>query len=141
MKKIYRSKPGLELVIPIALLLGIVLFLTTMNEPHWMGPAILLPIIIFITHTFITTYYTIDNNLLIIKCGFLYKTTIDIQQIRKIRETNNPISSPATSIDRLEIFYEKNGSVLISPKHKMQFINELKSLNPDIEINLKETKG
>ncbi|THU32402.1 hypothetical protein FAM09_26785 [Niastella caeni] len=139
MKKIYRSKPGLELIIPISLILGVVLFLTTMNEPHWVGPAILLPIIIFITHTFITTYYTIDNNLLIIKCGFLYKTTIDIQHIRKIKETNSTISSPATSIDRLEISYGKYRTVLISPKQKMEFINELKSLNPGIEINLKKS--
>ena len=47
-------------------------------------------------------------------------TNIDIKSIRKIIETYNPLSSPAASIDRLEIFYNKFDSILISPKDKKE---------------------
>ena len=61
------------------------------------------------------------------------KTTVTINSIRKIKETNNPISSPAASLDRIEVFYGKQ-SVIISPKQKTEFINHLLSINPRIEV-------
>ena len=88
-----------------------------------------------------TTEYTIDNDKLTVKCGFLYNKTIDIKSIRKITETNNPLKSPATSLDRLEINYGKFDSVLISPKQKSEFINEIKRLNPNIEVKYKHKQN
>jgi membrane protein YdbS with pleckstrin-like domain len=138
MKKIYKSKIGLELVIPIVLILGTVLILTISEKPSWIGIAILLPVILFIVHMFMTTTYTIDSDELTIKCGFIINKTIDIKTIKKVTETNNPISSPATSLDRLEINYGKFDSIIISPKHKTEFINDIKRLNPNIEVKLKK---
>ena len=48
------------------------------------------------------------------------------------------ISSAAASLDRLEILYDTFGSVLVSPKEKMGFIDQLKEINPSIEVKLKE---
>jgi hypothetical protein len=44
MKKIFNSKIGLELVIPLVLIFGTVLVLTIMIEPSWIGIVILLPV-------------------------------------------------------------------------------------------------
>ena len=87
---------------------------------------------------FITTNYTIDGNSLIIKCGFLLNKTIDIKGIKKITETNNPLSAPAISLDRLEISYGTYDSILISPKQKKEFIETIVSLNPQVEIRYKK---
>jgi len=141
MKKIYKSKIGLELAIPLVLVFGTVLTLTISQEPSWIGIVIFLPVILFVVHMFMTTEYTIDNDKLTVKCGFLYNKTIDIKSIRKITETNNPLSSPATSLDRLEINYGKFDSVLISPKQKSEFINEIKRLNPNIEVKYKHKQN
>jgi len=141
MKKIYKSKIGLELAIPLVLVFGTVLTLTISQEPSWIGIVIFLPVILFVVHMFMTTEYTIDNDKLTVKCGFLYNKTIDIKSIRKITETNNPLSSPATSLDRLEINYGKFDSVLISPKQKSEFINEIKRLNPNIEVKYKNKQN
>ena len=84
MKKIYNSKIGLELVIPLVLVFGIVLYLTVIEKPNWIGIAILAPVIVFIVHMFLTTNYTIENDKLTIKCGFLFNKTIDINSIKKI---------------------------------------------------------
>ncbi|WP_197739813.1 PH domain-containing protein [Pedobacter sp. BS3] len=115
--------------------------MTASEKPHWIGPAILLPVIIFIVHVFLTTNYTIKDDELTIKCGFLPNKTVDIKTIKKITETNNPLSSPATSIDRLEISYGKFDSVIISPKLKMEFINDITTLNPNVEVKFKKKKG
>jgi cellobiose-specific phosphotransferase system component IIB len=138
MKKIYNSKIGLELVIPLVLIFGSVLALTISEKPSWIGIAILLPVILFVAHMFVTTNYTINNDELTIKCGFLFNKTIDIKTIKKITETNNPLSSPATSLDRIEINYGKFDSIIISPKHKFEFINDIKKLNPNVEVKFKK---
>lgn len=138
MKKIFKSKIGLELVIPLVLVFGTVLAVTISQEPSWIGIVILLPVILFVVHIFMTTEYTIENDKLTIKCGFLYNKIVDIKTIKKIKETNNPISSPATSLDRLEINYGKFDSIIISPKLKSEFINDVKRLNPNVEIQYKK---
>ncbi|SEL81243.1 PH domain-containing protein [Parapedobacter koreensis] len=141
MEKKYKSKIGLELVIPLTLIFGVALFATVINKPNWLVVAILLPVMCFIVHMFLTTCYTIENKVLRIKCGFLYDSQIDVFAIRKIEETNNPLSSPATSLDRLEISYNDYDSVIISPKKKVEFINDLKSINPGIEVKFKKLKN
>ena len=138
MKKLFKSKIGLELAIPLIVVFGTVIFLTVFEKPGWLGFVILLLPVLFVVHIFMITIYTIENNKLTIKSGFLFNKTIDINTIKKITETNNPLSSPATSIDRLEITYAKFDSVIISPKQKMEFINYIKALNPNVEIKFKK---
>lgn len=126
----------MELVVPLVLIFGTVLVLIINEKPNWIAIAILLPVILFVVHMFLTTKYTIEGDKLVIKCGFLYHKTIDINTIRRIAETNNLLSSPATSLDRLEILYGKFDSVLISPRRKAEFINDIKRINPGIEVKL-----
>lgn len=136
MKIKFKSKIGLELAIPIVAVFGIVIFLSAMDnrEIHWIIVAILLPVILFIGDIFINTHYTITDNFLKIKCGFFYNKVIEIKSIKKIKYSNNPLSAPATSLDRLEIIFNKNESLLVSPKNKVDFIETLKSINRNIEV-------
>lgn len=141
MTKVYKSKIGPELVIPLILIFGVVLLLNINQHSKWLGIVILFPAIIFVVHMFLSTHYTIDDDRLIIKSGFLFNKTIDIRTIKKVSETNNLLSSPATSIDRLEITYDKFDSVLISPKHKKEFIHDITTINPNIEVKLKKKRN
>ncbi|MCU7696081.1 PH domain-containing protein [Acinetobacter sp. AYS6] len=73
------------------------------------------------------TYYVVDQNKLIIK-SMVFRWKINIDDITKIEETHNPLSSPALSLDRLKIYYFKNGSVnsvMISPKDKEGFFQAI----------------
>lgn len=134
---IYKSKISGWIVVPVFSFLAIVLVLTGYNK-IWIEFTFLLVLSAFVTYTLLTTNYTVAGEVLKIRCGFLYNTSIQISTIKKIAETNNPISSPASSLDRLEISYNKYDKVLISPAHKMGFIIHLLKLNPAIEIRLKE---
>jgi len=73
------------------------------------------------------TYYVVDQNKLIIK-SMVFRWKINIDDITKIEETHNPLSSPALSLDRIKIYYFKNGSVnsiMISPKDKEGFFQAI----------------
>jgi hypothetical protein len=134
--KVYKSKIGLELAVPIALTCSILAFLTIPNHSGWKWLFMISPLLSMI-YLVTSTHYIIDGNRLIIKLGFLTYRTIDIQTILKISETNNPLSAPAASLDRLEINYTKNNTILISPKLKTEFIEQIRLLNPQVEVKLR----
>ncbi|MDT3404753.1 PH domain-containing protein [Mucilaginibacter terrae] len=137
MATMFKSKIGLELVIP----LGIILIGTSIPmilDGAWPGLIIVGLVALFSAHMLLTTYYVVDNGMVNVRCGFFVNRNIEIGSIKSIKETNNAFSSPAASLDRLEINYNKYDSVMISPKDKAGFIALLKSIKPDIEVKLKE---
>ena len=54
-------------------------------------------------------------------------------EIKSIKKTNTWLSSPAASMDRIAIKI-KFSPLVISPQNRMEFINDLLSLNPEIEV-------
>ena len=66
----------------------------------------------------------------------IWWTKIDIKSIKKIYSTNNPLSSPALSLDRIAVVYNKFDEILISPKNREAFVQELLKINPNIEVQL-----
>jgi len=100
------------------------------------------PLSIFlIIPMWVNTYYLFENNMLIVKCGFIRYAKVDCELVTKVFETKNPISSPAPSLDRLEVCYKaKNDhftrSVIISPMDKQGFIEQLKMRNENIETSV-----
>jgi hypothetical protein len=125
---------------PLIYVTGVVVTVTTIMIANkiWFMAVIMGLLIAFITHMYLTTWYKVDDQKLEIKCGLLYNLHLDIGSIKKIVEMKNPISSPALSLDRLEIVYDKNNSVLVSPANKLDFITHLLRMNPDITVRLKE---
>lgn len=75
--------------------------------------------------------YKIDNTNLIIG-----SSKIDVNSIRKIYKTKNPLSSPALSIDRIAIVYNKYDEVLISPKDKKGFVDAILQINSNIIVEI-----
>lgn len=79
------------------------------------------------------TRYVIVHGVLYIYCGPLCRR-IPISDIKRVKRTNNPLSSPALSLDRLEIEYGKDRVIIISPAERDVFIETLKRENEAIEI-------
>jgi hypothetical protein len=92
----------------------------------------------FVLHFFFGTYYIIENNKLKIKCGIFSYKPIEIDKIKEVSKTKNIISSPAPSFDRIEIKYGKFDEIIISPKDKLNFVNDLAIMNPNIKNNITE---
>jgi hypothetical protein len=128
---IHRSKIGLEILIPIIVVIGTVTTIMVINL-IWVGLVVCSLVILLVTNIYTGTYYKITNdNHLFIKCGFIETFDIEINDIEWIKATKELLSSPALSIDRLEINY-KGGRVLISPKDKKKFMDDLRKVNPKL---------
>jgi Na+(H+)/acetate symporter ActP len=127
----YRSKIGIELVIPLSIFLTWSL-INQINTKDWSGLAIIVLASAFFAHLLLTIYYQVDEKNLIVKCSFLINTTINISSIKTIRESGSILASAAASLDRLEIIYNDNDSILISPREKEKFVEHLQCINPNI---------
>ncbi|WP_111310122.1 PH domain-containing protein [Confluentibacter sediminis] len=143
--KIYKSKFGYGVMGFLTLLfLSILGYMIYKNEPL---EAILsvsgIHLLVYgfcLYLNFSTEYAITDNGILKVKCGFVYNKSFDINKIKSIRKSNNLISSPAPSLDRIELTYGKFDLIIISPKDKTEFANDLTKINPKIENKLKEIK-
>ena len=77
--------------------------------------------------TMIATHYTLDPKLLIVQSG-PFKWRVPIIDITNITPTKSPISSPALSFDRLRIDYGRGKTLMISPRDKEQFLQDIEAL-------------
>ena len=71
-----------------------------------------------------STRYTVSETTLQIRSGPM-SWTIDRNEIHSITPTRSALSSPALSLDRLEIRYGDTGMVMVSPKDKEGFLAAL----------------
>ena len=139
METTYKSKIDIGLMFPIFMVLfGVCVFMVFIRA--WVGFTIILLLFTFIIHMLLTTQYKIIGKTLIIKSGIFVNKLVNIDTIRKITETNSIVSSPANSLDRLELSYNKFDRIIISPKDKDGFIKFLSELNPNIKVHLKNEK-
>ena len=100
------------------------------------GVALSLPIIF----TFITTYYQIKGDTLIVRCA-LISGKYPISKIASIAPTSSILSAPAPSMtQRIAITFTDRKvlksamPLVISPTDRQDFINMLTSITPNIEI-------
>ena len=82
------------------------------------------------------TYYEVQpdqQTLRIVSGPFSWR--VPVAAISTIKATHNPLSSPALSLDRLQIRYGKHDSVMISPADKAGLLAALFHLNPAIRYD------
>jgi hypothetical protein len=122
-----------------AVLVSLIAFLSGDSIEMVLAPIgiLILLLSVLITVTFFTTYYEIQENLLIVSM-FFYKTKIKISEIKTIKYSNSIIKTnfykPGFHHRGIEIVYHKYDDIFISPKNRDQFIEQLIEQNPTIEI-------
>ena len=79
-----------------------------------------------------TCYELAERDLLIRSGPFRWR--VPLGQIRAVAPSRSVLSAPALSLDRLRIAYGRAGSILISPRDKLQFLSELQRRCPGIEV-------
>jgi len=121
---IYPTAVSWWLWIPIyTLIIGQGIFLMNETSPWFLVFHIVLAVAIFFWVRSIR--YTLSEESLEIYMGLGMKRKIPLASIRKVALSNNPISSPAASLQRIAIHYDRWGYILISPKNREAFIEEL----------------
>jgi hypothetical protein len=94
----------------------------------WFTPALLFPAALPLW-LLRTTDYTITDTHLRIRCG-PFRWNVPLADVRAVRPTRNPLSSPALSLDRLRIEYSRSLAVMVSPDDKEGFLSELRTRAP-----------
>jgi hypothetical protein len=128
--KIYKSKVDWWLVVLVLAVFGFPIVDGVLSKENMLSVVFIILLLLFYILA-ITLKYKIEGEYLTI-----WRTKIDIKTIRKVYATRNPLSSPALSINRIAIVYNKYDEVLISPKDRADFIEELLKVNPNIEVKL-----
>ncbi|MEO4007057.1 PH domain-containing protein [Flavobacterium sp. CAU 1735] len=133
---VYQSKidSGVILILSMGLLIPGMVFIA---KGAWPGLLIILLVAIFIAYLMRQTKYTITDTTLVVRSGFLVHIKIAISDIVSVSKTDSILSAPANSItDRIEIKYQGKKSVIISPKERDAFLNQLLKINPNIQVVL-----
>ena len=128
--KVYKSKVDWWL---IALIVGVFGYpiIDGILEKQYIVSLIFLIIISVLMWLIHSIKYKIVGEVLIL---WIYK--IEIKTIKRIYKTNIPLSSPAASLDRIAIVYNKYDEIYISPKNREDFIKELLKINSDIIVDV-----
>ncbi|GGD20716.1 PH domain-containing protein [Flavobacterium orientale] len=128
--KTYRSKIDWWLILLILGIFGYPIAEGILSDQYGLSLT-MLSILLLLFWMFSKIKYVIEGTLLKV-----WWVKIDILSIKRIYKTNNPLSSPALSLDRMAIVYNTYDEVLISPKLKKEFIDELLKINPSIIVEI-----
>lgn len=140
-KKTFRSRQSVLLIIILVATLIIPLIQMIRNNDT-SGLWILSATILFVVLIFMGIRYTISDNTLSVKVFYIPAGKEKISDIKSIKRSYNPLSSPAASLKRLRIDYGANKLyMLISPANEKKFIDELKQINPNIKVSVSDKKG
>ena len=100
---------------------------------------ICLVMLAFILLIFISIYYRIDGDKLVVY-QFFIPTALQIDKIKEVKPTKSVLSAPATSLThRLAITFtdrkvlKSSMPIIISPVRQEEFIRQLLSVNPKIK--------
>ena len=94
-------------------------------------------VFLLVADAFVRCRYAFKKNHLYIQSGMFLRTKIPYANIKSFRESNDALSAPACSLDRIKIFYggkraEEESFILVSPKNKEAFVEKLGAI---IEAN------
>lgn len=102
--------------------------------------SLFMPVVISILFAFMWfgTRYKIAGDHIVVKAGPFKYTPIPVQKITSIKNTRTWLAAPALSLDRILISYGRYDEIIISPRHKKEFIAALQQINPGIQDYTKE---
>jgi hypothetical protein len=128
--KVYRSKIDWWLIIIIFIVFCYPMIEGILTKDYIMF-SVSFGVLSLVFLMFKSIKYKIDGEQLQI-----WWTKIDINSIKRIYSTHNPLSSPALSLDRIAVVYNTYDEVLISPKEREDFIREVLKINPNIVVEI-----
>ncbi|MFD1848889.1 PH domain-containing protein [Oceanobacillus bengalensis] len=96
---------------------------------------VMLVVGVFLLWFWFRTGYLIEDHHIKVRYGPI-KQTVHIQDIQQVVKSKLPFSSPALSLERIQInCASKYDQVTISPENQQVFIEKLLEINPDIAID------
>jgi hypothetical protein len=135
--KAFKSKIDGSLLTPVLLFVSFIGLLQPKkdNPTHILVISVIVMNSIFYAFTILTIYYIFIKDNLYIRYAYSIIKKISIPTIIEIRYFSKEVrNSYSLSNDRIEIIYANDKSILISPKDKDGFIEEIQLINPNIVV-------
>jgi len=86
----------------------------------------------FVAWLFATTRYELDGRELVARAG-PFRWRVDLATVQSVTPSRNPLSSPALSLDRLEVRHGDGRCLLVSPADRDRFLAALARAEPALE--------
>ncbi len=139
-KKVFRSRISVLLIIILltAFVPAVIPIVKHGSTSGLWGIAATLMFVVFILSG---VRYTILDGKLYVKIWIIPSGSVEIANITSITRSYNPLSSPAASLKRMQLGLMRSSYMLISPVRELEFIEELKTINPNIKVNVPIKKG
>jgi hypothetical protein len=142
-RKIFRSRISVELI-ALILVLYMPAVIPMIIYGINLGLYILGGTLLFCAFIFGGIRYVIADDKLYLKMWIIPNGSVKISDILSIERSYNPLSAPAASFKRLCIRFKKGSKKhpywLISPVREQEFLDILKSINPDIYVRVPAKK-
>lgn len=115
--------------LPTSLALVLVVNGLLYGASPWWTPLPLLLAVSACVWLLCSTSYSFEGATLLVRCGPL-RRRVPLEQIFAVGDTDSVRSASAMSMDRLEIRFADNESMLVSPRDKAAFLAELQRQAP-----------
>ena len=141
-KKIFRSRVSVLILLFLTIICGFPL-IPIIRSGNIFNPGVytVAGVLIFGYALFFGISYVITEGKLLIKIFGATTVKAEISKIISIERSYNPLSSPAGSLKRLKISFNKWPYCLASPVREQEFLDALKEINPNIYIRVSNRKG
>ena len=144
-RKVFRSRVSV-LLISFFLLPILPVFIAIVRSGNIFNPGfyVLIGICAFVVFIFSGVRYEITDKELMFSTWGTCKASCPLSKILSVERSYNPLSSPAMSLKRLKICFKKGYKwpfTLISPVREQEFLETLKTYNPNIYIRVNNKKG
>jgi hypothetical protein len=131
----FESKVDRLLMVAIAVPLAastIGAVVISLREPIvWVVAGLMLLADAFVAWTYLGTSYSIGEGELRVRSG-PFEWRVALREIRSVLPSGSLLSSPALSLDRLEIRHGSGGAILVSPARRTAFLESLAQLSPGL---------
>lgn len=133
---VFRSRVSVGLVIFLVAIFGFAFF-TTLSAGAVPALVTLVPVVMLIVVLFASLRYIIDGNILYVRSiPFTRGTAYDLTKLKSISPSRTLLSSPALSLRRIKLDFGVGMPLIISPAAQDLFIDEIRRINPNVEVNL-----
>jgi len=114
-------------------LAGVLAAAASVDDPAvWIGVVAVLAVGALVAWLFASTRYVLAGRELVVRSG-PFRWRIDLATVQSVKPTRNPLSSPALSLDRLDIRYGAGKFLLVSPAERDRFLAALARAEPALE--------
>lgn len=133
---VFRSRVSVGLVIFLVAIF-VFAFFTTLSAGAVPALVTLVPVVLLIVVLFASLRYIIDGNILYVRSiPFTRGTAYDLTKLKSISPSRTLLSSPALSLRRIKLDFGVGMPLIISPAAQDLFIDEIRRINPNVEVNL-----